>query len=102
MYRFTVTAGQLVDFDIDTTLNGQGGLGSYIRLFDSQGQQLAANNDGAAPGENTIGFDAYLRYGFVNRERTTSAFRTQTTPFTIRSQVEAMHRVARTQPEIIG
>ena len=31
-------------------------------LFNAQGQQLAYNNDANAPGENTIGFDAYLRY----------------------------------------
>ncbi len=65
MVAFFVTAGQIVDFDIDTTLNGTGGLGSYIRLFNGQGQELAFNNDAAAPGENTIGFDAYLRYAFV-------------------------------------
>jgi len=65
VYRFTVLAGQIVDFDIDTALNGPGGLGSYLRLFNAQGQQLAANNDGAAPGENTVGFDAYLRYSFA-------------------------------------
>lgn len=64
MYAFTVAANQVVDFDIDTTLNGQGGLGSYLRLFDSQGVQLDSNDDGAAPGENVIGFDAYLRYSF--------------------------------------
>jgi len=33
MYKFSVTAAQVVDFDIDTVLNGPGGLGSYIRLF---------------------------------------------------------------------
>ena len=65
MYRFTVTAGQVVDFDIDTVLNGTGGLGSYIRLFDSSGTQLDANDDGAAPGENNVRFDAYLRYTFA-------------------------------------
>jgi Dockerin type I domain/Bacterial pre-peptidase C-terminal domain len=65
MYRFTVTAGQVVDFDIDTVLNGSGGVGSYIRLFDAQGTQLDANDDGAAPGENTVGYDAYLRFTFV-------------------------------------
>jgi hypothetical protein len=65
MFGFTVTAGQVVDFDIDTVLNGPGGLGSYIRLFNSQGTQLAFNNDGAAPGENVVGFDAYLRYTFL-------------------------------------
>ncbi len=64
MYRFTVTAGQIIDFDIDTTNNGPGGLGSYIRLFNAQGQQLDFNNDGAAPGEQTVGFDAYLRFTF--------------------------------------
>ena len=64
MYRFTVTAGQVVDFDIDTALNGPGGLGSYLRLFNGQGQQLASNNDAVAPGENVVGFDAYLRYTF--------------------------------------
>jgi hypothetical protein len=65
MYKFTVTAGQVIDFDIDTTLNGPGGLGSYLRLFNSQGTQLAFNNDAAAPGENTVGFDAYLRFTFT-------------------------------------
>ena len=64
MYRFVVTAGQVVDFDIDTTLNGPGGLGSYLQLFNIQGQLLAFNNDAAAPGENAVGFDAYLRYTF--------------------------------------
>ena len=67
MYRFTVNANQVVDFDIDTTLNGPGGLGSYLRLFNSQGQQLAFNNDGMAPGENLLGYDAYLRYTFSSR-----------------------------------
>ena len=65
MFRFTVTAGQVVDFDIDTTANGPGGLGSYLRLFNAQGQQLAFNNDGIAPGESTLGFDAYLRHTFT-------------------------------------
>ncbi|MEQ1828481.1 MAG: DVUA0089 family protein [Pirellula sp.] len=64
MVSFTVSAGQAVDFDIDTTLNGPGGLGSYIRLFNGQGTELAINNDAAAPGEGTIGFDAYLRFTF--------------------------------------
>jgi hypothetical protein len=66
MYRFTVTAGQVVDFDIDTPFNGPGGLGSYLRIFDSSGGQLASNNDAAAPGENEVGFDAYLRHTFAS------------------------------------
>lgn len=64
LYRFTVAANQIIDFDIDTTLNGQGGLGSYLRLFDSTGRQIAFNDDAAAPGENQVGFDAYLRHAF--------------------------------------
>jgi hypothetical protein len=65
LYRFTVTAGQVVDFDIDTPLNGPGGLGSFLRLFNAQGQELAFNNNAAAPGESLIGFDAYLRFTFA-------------------------------------
>src|SRR5262249_33773118 len=65
IYSFTVTPGQVVDFDIDTPLNGPGGLGSYLRLFNVQGQQLAFNDNAAAPGENTVGFDAYLRFTFT-------------------------------------
>ncbi len=64
MVGFDVNAGQVVDFDIDTPLNGPGGLGAYIRLFNSLGQQLDFNNDGVAPGENRLGFDPYLRYTF--------------------------------------
>jgi hypothetical protein len=65
MYRFSASAGQTIDFDIDTQQNGPGGLGSYIRIFDSSGRQLAANNDAAAPGESRVGFDSYLRYQFA-------------------------------------
>jgi hypothetical protein len=65
IYRFSVTAGQEVDFDIDTAINGAGGLGSTIRLFNAQGTELAANNNAAAPGENSVGIDAYLRYTFT-------------------------------------
>ncbi len=65
VYSFTVTDGQTVDFDIDTVLNGTGGLGSYLRLFNASGTQLAANDNAAAPDESSVGFDAYLRYTFV-------------------------------------
>src|SRR5437764_708377 len=40
MYKFTVAANQVVDFDIDTSFNGPGGLGSFLRLFNAQGQEL--------------------------------------------------------------
>ena len=62
MVKFTVTNGQSVDFDIDTTTNGQNGLNSFLRLFSGAGGQLAANDNAIAPGENVVGFDAYLRY----------------------------------------
>ncbi len=65
MYSFSVGTGQTVDFDVDTPLNGGGGLGSFLRLFNSQGQQIAFNNDAAAPGENVVGYDAYIRYTFT-------------------------------------
>lgn len=64
MFRIDMMNGQSVEFDIDTTLNGPGGLGSYLTLFDANGNMVASNNDGAAPGEN-IGFDAYLRLSVV-------------------------------------
>src|SRR5262249_5814675 len=56
IFRFTAAAGQTIDFDIDTPLNGPGGLGSFLRLFNAQGQEIAFNNDAAAPGETTVGF----------------------------------------------
>jgi Dockerin type I domain/Bacterial pre-peptidase C-terminal domain len=65
IYSFSVSAGQVVDLNINTALNGPGGLGSYIRLFSSTGAQLAFNNDAAGPGE-VLGADAYLRYTFVS------------------------------------
>lgn len=63
MHRITVTAGQQIAFDIDTPTNGAPGLGSQLRLFDANGNELAANNDRAAPGE-TWGFDSYIEYTF--------------------------------------
>jgi hypothetical protein len=65
MYSFNAAAGQVIDFDIDTVTNGPGELGSYLRIFDSTGRQIAFNNDATAPGENDVGFDAYLRHAFT-------------------------------------
>ena len=61
MFRFTVTAGQRVGFDIDVT----GRLDSVIRLFDSTGRQLTSNDDGAAPGESRS-YESYLDYTFAS------------------------------------
>ncbi len=36
-----------------------------MRLFNSQGVELAFNNDANAPGENVVGFDSYLRHTFI-------------------------------------
>lgn len=73
LYRFEVAAGQRVGFDIDTATNGPPGLGSYLRVFNAQGYELAANNDRAAPGDGPpgadsggIGFDAYIEYTFAS------------------------------------
>jgi hypothetical protein len=65
IYRFTVVSGQVVDFNINTPFNDSRGLGSYLRLFNAQGVELAFNNDAAAPGESQIGFDSYLRHTFA-------------------------------------
>lgn len=59
MYKMYLRAGQ-ASFDIDTPTNGSPGLGSYIRLFNDGGTQLAANNDARAPDEAYVGFDSYL------------------------------------------
>ncbi len=71
MLSFTVTAGQTVSFDIDTPTNGPPGLGSYLRVFDAQGNELAANNDRVAPGDplppsdDPDGFDSYIPFTFT-------------------------------------
>jgi len=61
LVKFTVSAGQRVGFDVDSR-NGSN-LNTYLRVFNSSGTQLAANNDGAAPGETSSQF-SYLAYTF--------------------------------------
>ena len=74
IYRVNVAAGQRVWIDIDTPTNGTGGLGSYLRVFDASGRQLAANNDAQAPNETPTPagethfnryFDSYIGYTFA-------------------------------------
>ncbi len=65
MFRLELRNNQTVGMDIDTVENGPGGLGSYLTLFDANGNVVASNNDGAAPGE-TLGFDAYLQASVAN------------------------------------
>ncbi|MEH1824303.1 MAG: pre-peptidase C-terminal domain-containing protein [Nostoc sp.] len=62
LVKFTVSAGQQVGFDVDSR-NGSN-LNTYLRVFNSSGTQLAANNDGAAPGETPSQF-SYLAYTFT-------------------------------------
>jgi hypothetical protein len=70
MYKFYAANGK-VSIDIDTKTNGAPGLGSYIRVFDAAGRQIAANNDGQAPNEppipsrrdaNNKFFDSYIEF----------------------------------------
>jgi subtilisin family serine protease len=46
LYRVTLVAGQTIVIDIDAvTLPGSSTLDSFVRLFDSRGRQVAANDD---------------------------------------------------------
>src|SRR5688500_18537713 len=47
LFSFSVAAGQKISFDIDATTD------SLLRLFDSAGNQLAQNDNAAAPGESS-------------------------------------------------
>lgn len=60
MFKFTVKAGQRIIFDVD---GSTGGLNSYIRLFKSDGTQLASNDNGSNPMESASA-EAYLDYTF--------------------------------------
>jgi subtilisin family serine protease len=62
MYRFTVTAGQHVAFDIDRT-GATAIVDSYLRVFNAAGRVLGYNDNGAAPGE-TLTPASYLEVTF--------------------------------------
>jgi uncharacterized delta-60 repeat protein len=62
MYRFTVTAGQTISFDEDAAKGSS--LEAYLRLFDSKGHQLAANDNAAAKGES-VSLDSALKFKFT-------------------------------------
>jgi hypothetical protein len=62
MYRVDVTAGTRLSFDIDRPSTSR--LDSLIRLFNASGQELAFNDDAAAPGE-VRGLDSFLEYTFA-------------------------------------
>jgi hypothetical protein len=60
-FSFTVKDGEKVSFDIDRPSRT---LDSYLRLFDLRGRQLAANDDGPAPGESPTS-EGYIEYTFA-------------------------------------
>ena len=63
MYRFSVSSGQTVAFDIDGASGSD--LDSYLRIFDSSGRDVASNDDGQAPGES-FSFESYLEHTFTS------------------------------------
>ncbi len=70
MYSFEVTAGQSVSFNINHPAHGLPD--SWLRLFDSSGNELAYNDDAAAPGESPS-YDSYLEYTFDSADTYTIA-----------------------------
>jgi hypothetical protein len=67
MYQIKVNAGDVIGFDIDNDLaNPLSPLDSFLRLFDDNGVQLAANDDGDDPTEaaEDLGH-SYFQYTFT-------------------------------------
>ena len=61
--ELNLTAGQRVTIDVDTDPSSFTSLtNSHIRLFDADGVQVAANANGAAPGEPLFTSDSYLDF----------------------------------------
>jgi uncharacterized delta-60 repeat protein len=58
LIKFTLSQPVTFTIDLDTVA---GNFNSYLRLFNSSGAQLAANDNGAGPGE-TLGTDSYLSF----------------------------------------
>lgn len=61
VFAFSVTAGHRVAFDLDRLASS--GIDSYLRVFDGSGNQLAFNDDAAAPGES-FSYESYVEYTF--------------------------------------
>ena len=59
MFAVDLQAGQRVGVDLDCRNNS--GLDSYLRIFDSTGKELGANDDGSAPGESGS-TESYLEF----------------------------------------
>jgi hypothetical protein len=63
LVQFTVKSDQRIGFDVDRAAGSS--LNSYLRLFNSAGRELAANDNAAAPGETANGADSYLAFTFA-------------------------------------
>jgi uncharacterized delta-60 repeat protein len=61
LYRLVIGASETISFDLDAASGSS--IDSYFRLFDAKGNQLATNDNAAAPGEGA-GIDSYLKYKF--------------------------------------
>ena len=57
MFSFSLAAGQSLTADIDAAVNGSS-LDSYLRLFDSTGSKVAANDDDGSG----YGGDSFLTF----------------------------------------
>jgi hypothetical protein len=62
MFAFTVAAGARVGLDVD--LPPGSGLDPYLRLFNSRGSQLAANNNAAGPAPEASAAESSIAYTF--------------------------------------
>lgn len=62
MYSVTVSAGERVTFNLNSARDN-GLTDSYLRLFDSAGNQIDANDDGPTPGES-FSADSYIDHIF--------------------------------------
>jgi hypothetical protein len=62
LFSFSVAAGQKISFDIDATPTSPA-VDALLRLFDSAGNQLAANDNAAAPGEPSTS-ESFLSHTF--------------------------------------
>lgn len=62
MLQVDLRAGQLVTVDIDTDGTLTSLFDSQLRVFNSEGVEIAANNNGAAPTEGGFTFDSYLEF----------------------------------------
>jgi subtilisin family serine protease len=59
LFRVTLAAGQTITIDIDAqTLSGGSSLDSYLRVFNSAGRQLAANDDDGSSFDSLLTFRA--------------------------------------------